>query len=80
MSISGWTTWRMRLAIVSRRRSSVGEGVGGMGGAWRCGGWVVMGEELPRRRPRLGPLISLPERICLFQEALSAPVGFIRVV
>jgi hypothetical protein len=29
---------RMRLAMVSRRRSSVGEGVGGMGGSWRCGG------------------------------------------
>ncbi len=33
MSIRGWSTWlmRMRLAMVSRRRSSVGEGVGGMG-------------------------------------------------
>jgi hypothetical protein len=28
---------RMRFAMVSRRRSSVGEGVGGMGGSWRCG-------------------------------------------
>jgi hypothetical protein len=36
MSIRGWSTWlmRMRLAMVSRRRSSVGEGVGGMGGSW----------------------------------------------
>ena len=36
MSIRGWSTWlrRMRLAMVSRRRSSVGEGVGGMGGAF----------------------------------------------
>ncbi len=37
MSIRGWTTWlmRMRLAMVSRRRSSVGERVGGMGGSRR---------------------------------------------
>jgi hypothetical protein len=41
MSIRGWSTWlmRMRLAIVSRRRSSVGEGVGDMGGSWP--GFVV---------------------------------------
>jgi hypothetical protein len=40
MSIRGWSTWlmRMRLAMVSRRRSLVGEGVGGMGGSWRYGG------------------------------------------
>jgi hypothetical protein len=40
MSIRGWSMWlmRMRLAMVSRRRSSLGEGVGGMGGSWRCGG------------------------------------------
>ena len=36
MSIRGWSMWlkRMRLAMVSRKRSSVGEGVGGMGGSW----------------------------------------------
>ena len=30
MSIRGWSTWlmRMRLAMVSRRRSEVGEGAG----------------------------------------------------
>ncbi len=33
MSIRGWSTWlmSMRLAMECRRRSSVGEGVGGMG-------------------------------------------------
>jgi hypothetical protein len=36
MSIRGWTTWlmRMRLAMLSRKCSSVREGVGGMGGSW----------------------------------------------
>jgi hypothetical protein len=36
MIIRGWEMWRMRmrLAMNSRRRSQVGEGVGGMGGSW----------------------------------------------
>ena len=54
MSISGCSTWllRMRFAMVSRRRSSVGEGGGGMGGSWRCGGWGArwgVGGAAPRR-------------------------------
>jgi hypothetical protein len=52
---------RMRLAMVSRRRSSVGEGVGGMGPSWPgclvrarllgrgvTGGGTGGGEALPR--------------------------------
>ena len=36
MSIRGWSMWlmRMRLVMCSRRRSSVAEVVGGMGGSW----------------------------------------------
>jgi hypothetical protein len=72
MSIRGWYTWlmRMRLAMVSRRRSSVGEGVGGMGvhclvtvlPEWRCD------VDLPMPSPD-------PELQRLRQNASALPLG-----
>lgn len=64
MSIRGWSTWllRMRFAMVSRRHSSVGEGVvargilalRGLGGQVGCGG---CGAEKGREGQN-GPMIS----------------------
>jgi len=70
MSIRGWSMWlmRMRLAMVSRRRSSLGVGGGGWGhggilalwgsvlGWGVTGGGIGGGEALPRCQALLHPL------------------------